>query len=51
MDRQFDGVWIPSEIWLAEYKSLEERRVAIGAFVAKEYGLEIALAGGFINGK
>lgn len=49
MERDFKGVWIPATIWEADYKTFEEREIAIFKYIVREYGLEIATAGGFKN--
>ena len=51
MNRQFTGVFIPAEIWQADYKTIEDREIAIYTYIVREYGIEIATAGGFKNGK
>jgi hypothetical protein len=51
MNRQFTGVFIPAEIWTADYKTFEEREMALFTYIVQEYGIEVATAGGFKNAK
>lgn len=50
MKRDFTGVFIPAKIWEADYKTFQEREIAIFSYIVQEYGLEVATAGGFKHG-